>query len=77
MIGYFEEEAGIKSFSRLASAAVLVFTFIWVTYLVYVNKEIPSLTGPIGLLGITYGVNKATEAVSNLKGGSQIADKIK
>lgn len=67
MIGYFQEDENTESFSRLASFIVLVFTLAWSTYIVWKTTEIPNLTGPVGLIGILYGVNKASETISSLK----------
>jgi len=60
------------SYSRCASAFIVVSVCSWVLYLVIKTAHMPDLTGPSAFLttgvGIHYGTNKASDILSALKG---------
>jgi hypothetical protein len=62
----FHDANNKPSFSRLATAVLIIFALIWVTRLVWINKTLPDFSGLCFLVGTLYGLDKA----------GQVADKI-
>ncbi len=61
-------ESGEASYSRVGSFLALVFTILWVTYLVWKNRALPPLEGLALLIGTPYGLGKAGETVQRVLG---------
>lgn len=68
----FTEDGTIGSYSRIASAAIVLATIAWVSFLVFKHGTMPDLTGPLSFLttgvGVHMGVNKASEIMAAVKG---------
>ena len=74
-VGLFYELDGSPSFAKFVTAIVLESVIVWVSYFVFAKGIIPDLSG-ISLfsgtvLGLTYGVNKVSQAVSTSITGKQ------
>ena len=62
-------DAGL-SYGRIGSLVALLFTLIWVSYLVLKNGALPSLDGATGFVTAPYIASKAAGAVQSFsKGG--------
>jgi hypothetical protein len=62
----FCEPNGKHSFSRVATAVLIVFALIWVTRLVEHNHAFPDFTGLCFFIGTIYGLNKLGAAASSI-----------
>ncbi len=66
------EDGVVGSYSRCASAFIVFFTVLWVTFLVFKHGTLPDLAGPLAFLtggvGVNMGINKASEVAAALKG---------
>ena len=70
--GVLSEDGVTGSYSRCASAFVVFFTVMWITFLVFKHGVMPDLTEPLAFIsavvGVHMGINKAAEIVSATKG---------
>jgi hypothetical protein len=72
------DEDGLASWSRIASSAILVVSLVWVTKIVLLTHQIPSLDGVITMICAPYTINLAHGFASNafaIKSGNTNASK--
>jgi len=65
--GVFSDN-GVPSFSRVATALILIAAVTWISYIVYFKREIPDVGGVAILIGTLYGLNVAGNAASRFGG---------
>jgi hypothetical protein len=61
-------ESGVASFSRTGAFIALIFSCLWVTYVVWHNGSLPGLDGLSIFIGTLYGLGKAGETVQQVLG---------
>ena len=63
-----KEEGGKVSFSRVSSALVLVAWLIWVSFIVFSTKTLPSGMWEVStVIASLYSLNKVTTAITGTK----------
>lgn len=56
------------SFGRVGSLIALLSSIVWVSWVVYNKQAIPDLGGVSLFIGTLYGLSKAGETMTNIKG---------
>lgn len=59
------------SFSRVATAFIVIASVIWISFIVYFKREIPDVGGVIFLIGTLYGVNVAGKVGERFAGKAE------
>ena len=62
-LGIFLDSDGLPSFSRVATAVILVFSFYWVSRIVVLTGQFPDMTGLTGFMAVLYGSNVVASAM--------------
>jgi len=62
----FSEPDGCPSFSRLATAIIVLTLLSWDTYLVLTKGAVPSLSDQALFAGVLYASNKAATTVTSV-----------
>jgi len=65
-------DAGNPSFSRVATAVLLLACIWWDTYLIYKNKAIPDFGGQIAFVSLIYGMNVAGATVAKFSDAAKV-----
>jgi len=61
-------DAGTPSFSRVATAIMVVAAIVWISFIIYFKREIPDVGGVVLLIGTLYGINVAGTAAAKIGG---------
>jgi len=59
-------DGGNPSFSRVATAVVLIACIWWDTYFLYKTRTLPDFGGQIAFVSLIYGLNVAGSTASNI-----------
>jgi hypothetical protein len=68
LVSTFSEPDGKGSFTRLATALLILAAIAWVTRLVWINHALPDFSGLIVFISALYGLNKASSLVDKIAG---------
>jgi hypothetical protein len=69
--GQLFSDSGCASFSRVGSCVALVFSCLWVSYIVWKTGALPALDGLTLFIVSLYGLGKAGETMQHYFGTKQ------